>query len=85
MEALSLPEDVAGSARPSQRNVSEWQSPPNVANNANGVIAKQPNNQQQSADLCDQLHLTPRQKQMCVQGGDGLAGTLLEGLYLIKI
>ncbi|XP_032790981.2 protein Wnt-9a [Daphnia magna] len=82
VEALSLPEDVAGSARPSQRNVSEWQSPPNVANNANGVIAKQPNNQQQSADLCDQLHLTPRQKQMCVQGGDGLAGTLLEAIRM---
>lgn len=29
--------------------------------------------------LCDKLHLTPRQKQMCVQGGDGLAETLLEG------
>jgi hypothetical protein len=43
------------------------------------MTVKPTGNHQQSADLCDQLHLTARQKQMCVQGGDGLAETLLEG------
>lgn len=36
-------------------------------------------NHQHSAELCDKLNLTPRQKQMCVRGGEGMAETLLEG------
>lgn len=81
---LNLQGDAAALARPSNRNVSEWPLPPNEANSANGAMAKQSTNQLQSVDLCDQLHLTPRQKQICLQGGDGLAETLLEGRWLIK-
>ena len=80
-EALSLLGDVSAWSRSTNRNVSERPSPSNSPNSGNGMIVKQSSNHQQSVDLCDQLLLTPRQKQMCVQGGDGLAETLLEGSY----
>lgn len=38
-----------------------------------------------SVGNCDKLHLTPRQKQLCVQGGDGLAETLFEGFIILSI
>jgi hypothetical protein len=82
-EALSLLGDAPAWTRSTNRNVSERSSSSHSTANGGGIngmaTIKQPSNHQQSADLCDQLHLTPRQKQMCVQGGDGLAETLLEG------
>ena len=52
-------------------------------------LGSKQSNHQHSAELCDKLNLTPRQKQMCVRGGEGMAETLLEGIcisfpFLIK-
>ena len=76
VEALSLLGD-GGWTRNAGRNVSE-RHPTSSTHSVGTSTAKQSSNHQ-SAELCDQLHLTARQKQMCVQEGEGLAETLLEG------
>ncbi len=78
-EALNPVEDASW-ARSASRNASErLPLPQNTqAMNYMGTTAKAPTSFH-SAELCDRLELTPRQKQMCVQGGEGLAETLLEG------
>nr|CAH0097981.1 unnamed protein product [Daphnia galeata] len=88
-EAFSLLGDAPAWTRSTNRNVSERSSSSHSTANGGGIngmaTIKQPSNSQQSADLCDQLHLTPRQKQMCVQGGDGLAETLLEAAIRMSV
>ena len=83
-EALTLLGDASWT-RSTGRNVSERSSPTQNTHvtNSVGTVTKSLNSYQ-AADLCDQLNLTPRQKQMCVQGGEGLAETLLEGQSLIR-
>lgn len=73
-EALSLLGDATW-IRTSGRNVSERS--PTDSFSSTPVKQSPP-----SSELCDKLHLTPRQKQMCVQGGDGLPEALLEGQFV---
>ena len=98
-EALNLGDAAVPSGKmiytTSGKNVSERSpsSSHNPSSNNYGQMATLPavkqSNHQQSAELCDKLNLTPRQKQMCVRGGEGMAETLLEGIcisfpFLIK-